>query len=147
MIQKIFCAMLLISLMIFTACGNSAAESKDFTPIKIIVNGKEMNARLYDTIPAESLKKQLPKTFYLNDSDNDFCGDTLEIDYTEKDIQTGYKNGDLAYWIPEKNFVIFVRDEEKSANTGNLIILGHIDEPQTVLDSLHGNLEVKILKE
>ena len=68
----------------------------------------------------------------------------MDIEYQERDVQSGYKNGDLAYWPPAKNFVIFVHGEEKSASTDNLVILGHIDEPQSVLDSLHGNLTVKM---
>lgn len=119
-------------------------EQAKFLPIRLTVNGRELKARLYDTAPARSLRQQLPKTVELNDSDNDFCGDTLDIEYQKGDVQSGYKNGDLAYWPPAKNFVIFVHDEEKSASTDNLVILGHIDEPQSVLDSLHGKLTVKI---
>ena len=119
-------------------------EQAKSVPIRLTVNGRELKARLYDTSPARSLRQQLPKTVELNDSDNDFCGDTLDIEYQERDVQSGYKNGDLAYWPPAKNFVIFVHGEEKSASTDNLVILGHIDEPQSVLDSLHGNLIVKM---
>ena len=153
-----------VLLMMTTACGakkstaaetrppvNTAAvavqpqkENKAATPITLTINGKMLKAYLNDSVPAQSLKEQLPKTVRLNDSDNDFCGDTLNLKYSEKDVQSGYKNGDIAYWPPAQNFVIFVKDEEKSANTGNLVILGHITEPQPVLNSLHGNLEVKI---
>ena len=155
---------LTVLLLMTTACGakkstaaetrppvNTAAvavqpqkENKAATPITLTINGKKMKAYLNDSVPAQSLKDQLPKTVRLNDSDNDFCGDTLNLKYSEKDVQSGYKNGDIAYWPPAQNFVIFVKDEEKSANTGNLVILGHITEPQSVLNSLHGNLEVKI---
>ena len=119
-------------------------ENKAATPITLTINGKKMKAYLNGSVPAQSLKEQLPRTVRLNDSDNDFCGDTIHLKYGEKDVQNGYKNGDIAYWPPANNFVIFVKDEEKSANTGNLVILGHITEPQSVLDSLHGELEVKI---
>lgn len=161
-IASLCCVVVL--LMVTTACGakkstaaetrppvNTAAvavqpqkENKAATPITLTINGKMMKAYLNDSVPAQSLKEQLPKTVRLNDSDNDFCGDTIHLKYSEKDVQSGYKNGDIAYWPPANNFVIFVKNEEKSANTGNLVILGHITEPQSVLNSLHGNLEVKI---
>lgn len=154
-----------VLLMMTTACGvkknaaaaesrppvNTAAvavqppkENKAATPITLTINGKMLKAYLNDSVPARSLKEQLPKTVRLNDSDNDFCGDTIHLKYSEKDVQSGYKNGDIAYWPPANNFVIFVKDEEKSAGTGNLVILGRITEAQSVLNSLHGTLEVKI---
>ena len=55
---------------------------------------------------------------------------------------TGYKNGDLALWTLVNNLVIFVKYEELSGNTGNLTILGKIEETQQVLDSLSGTLNV-----
>ena len=165
--KKMFASLccLTVLLLMTTACGakksraatesrppvNTAAvavqpqkENKAATPITLTINGKTMKAYLNDSVPAQSLKEQLPKTVRLNDSDNDFCGDTIHLKYSEKDVQSGYKNGDIAYWPPASNFVIFVKDEEKSASTGNLVILGHITEAQSVLNSLHGTLEVKI---
>lgn len=119
-------------------------ENNDATAIKLTIGDKVMKGYLNDSEPARSLAEQLPMTVTLNDSDNDFCGGNIDIRYTSDDVQSGYKNGDLAFWTPANNFVIFVDDEEKSANTGNLVILGRIDEPQNVLDSLEGSIDVTI---
>lgn len=81
---------------------------------------------------------------YLNDSDNDFCGDNIDIKYSESDVTSGYKNGDLAFWTPANNFVIFVSGEENSANTGDLVKLGRITSPQKDIDALEGRIEVII---
>lgn len=107
-----------------------------------------LEAYLNDSVPAQSLISQLPLTVTLNDSDNDFCGDSLDIEYSESDVTSGYQNGDLVFWTPASNFVIFVSGEENSANTGNLVKLGHITSPQEMLDALEGQIDVTIaLKE
>ena len=116
----------------------------DMIPITLTIGDKVLNGYLNDTAPVQGLIEQLPLTVTLNDSDNDFCGGNLDIKYSESDIQKGYKNGDLAFWTPANNFVIFVDDEENSAETGNLVILGKITESQEVLDSLEGTINVTI---
>lgn len=123
------------------AADNSAGET---TPITLTIGDTVLNGYLNDSDPAKSLIAMLPLTVTLNDSDNDFCGDNLDIEYSEDDVQSGYKNGDLAFWPPASNFVIFVDDEENSANTGNLVILGKITEPQAALDALEGTIDVTI---
>lgn len=121
---------------------------EDTTPITLTIGDMVLSGYLNNSVPAQSLIAQLPLTVTLNDSDNDFCGDNLVIEYSENDVQSGYKNGDLAFWTPASNFVIFVDDEENSENTGNLVILGKITEPQETLDALEGTIDVTIaLKE
>lgn len=120
------------------------ANLEDTTPITLTIGDTVLSGYLNNSIPAQSLISQLPLTVTLNDSDNDFCGGSLDIEYSESDVQSGYKNGDLAFWTPASNFVIFVDDEESSANTGNLVILGKITEPQETLDALEGRIDVTI---
>lgn len=128
-----------------TAPTEQPTESTDRqTAITLTIGDKVLNAYLNDSAPAKSLIAQLPLTVTLNDSDNDFCGGNLDIDYSDSDVTSGYHNGDLAFWTPANNFVIFVDDEENSANTGNLVILGKITESQEVLDSLEGRIDVTI---
>ena len=117
---------------------------KETSAITLTIGDMVLHGYLNDSIPAQSLIAQLPLTVTLNDSDNDFCGGSLDIEYTESDVQSGYKNGDLAFWTLANNFVIFVDDEENSANTGNLVILGKITESQEVLDALEGTIDVTI---
>ncbi len=120
---------------------DSAGEQ---TPITLTIGDKVLNAYLNDSVPAKSLIAQLPITVTLNDSDNDFCGGNLDIDYSDSNVTSGYHNGDLAFWTPANNFVFFVDDEENSANTGNLVILGKITESQEVMDALEGRIDVTI---
>lgn len=118
------------------------------TPITLTIGDTVLDAVLNDSVPAQSLISQLPMTVSLNDSDNDFCGDNLDIEYTESDVTSGYENGDLAFWTPANNFVIFVSGEETSDNTGDLVKFGTITSPQEMLDTLEGQIDVTIaLKE
>lgn len=116
--------------------------------ITLTVGDTVLEGYLNNSAAAQSLIAQLPLTVTLNDSDNDFCGDHLDLEYSESDVTSGYKNGDLVFWTPASNFVIFVSGEESSANTGNLVPLGHITSPQEMLDALEGTIDVTIaLKE
>ncbi len=117
-------------------------------PITLTIGNEILEGYLSNSVPAASLIAQLPLTVTLNDSDNDFCGGNLNIKYGEKDIQEGYKNGDIMFWTPGNNFVIFVDDEESSNNTGDLVPLGHITSPKEQLEKLNGRINVTIaLKE
>lgn len=128
--------------------NKNANKSVGNTPITLTIGDTILEAYLNDSAAAQSLISQLPLTVTLNDSDNDFCGDNLDIEYSESDVTTGYKNGDLAFWTPANNFVIFVTGEKNSANTGDLVKLGRITSSQEMLDTLEGQLDVTIaLKE
>lgn len=123
-------------------------ESGEQTPVTLTIGDTVLDAYLNDSVPAQSLSAQLPITVSLNDSDNDFCGDHIDIEYSESDVTSGYENGDLTFWTPANNFVIFVSGEENSSGTGDLVKLGHITSPQEALDALEGQIDVTIaLKE
>lgn len=124
------------------AASGETAEGQ--TAITLTIGDTVLQAYLEDTAPARSLAAQLPMTVSLNDSDNDFCGDNIDIEYGEEDVVSGYQNGELAFWTPANNFVIFVSGEETSAGTGDLVPLGMITEPQEALDALEGSIEVEI---
>lgn len=142
---------------IIAACGQEAAPgnaepntglSQSTTgkqiPITLTIGDTVLDAYLEDSAPAQSLLAQLPLTVTLNDSDNDFCGGNIDISYSAADVTTGYKNGDLAFWTPAKNFVIFVSGEENSANTGDLVKLGRITGDLSKLNDLSGQIDVSI---
>lgn len=123
-----------------TAVDHTAGQ----LPVTLTIGDTVLHAYLYDTEPARSLAAQLPMTVSLNDSDNDFCGDNIAIAYDEADVESGYQNGELAFWTPANNFVIFVSGEETSSGTGDLVKLGMITEPQEMLDALTGSIDVTI---
>lgn len=105
-----------------------------------------MDAYLNASASAQSLLSQLPFTVTLNDSDNDFCGDNIDIAYSESDVTSGYQNGDLVFWPAANNFMIFVNGGEDSASTDNLVKLGRITSPQEMLGALEGQIDVIIAR-
>ena len=143
-VKKLFASFLCLMCAAFAA--ETAFAEDGGMPVTLTVNGKAISARLDDSSAGRSLAAQLPLTVRLNDSGNDFCGGSLNIDYGSEDVKSGYKNGELAYWTPAKNFVIFVSGEENSGTTGDLVKLGNILEPLSVLDSLSGTADVTIAR-
>ena len=150
-----------VSIMLLGGCGNAdigktkttasiekqqspSDKAEEQTAITLTAGDIVLEGYLNDSKAAGDLINQLPLNVTLNDSDNDFCGGDLSLHYDDEDVQRGYKNGDLAFWTPANNFVIFVDDEENSANTGDLVNLGHITSPQEKLDELEGTVDVTI---
>ena len=130
------------------ASSEPVGTNEEQALVTLTIGDTVLEGVLNDSVPAQSLISQLPLTVSLNDSDNDFCGGSLDIEYSESDVTSGYQNGDLVFWTPASNFVIFVSGEENSANTGDLVKLGHITSPQEMLDALEGQIDVTIaLKE
>lgn len=128
-----------------TAAGVEAIPAGS-TAVTLTIGDKVLDGILDDSGPARSLLSQLPLTVTLQDSGNDFCGDKIHVAYTEEDITSGYKNGDLAFWPAADNFVLFKNGEEHSDKTSGLVHLGRVTSSQKMLDSLSGTLTVNIAK-
>lgn len=121
------------------------ANKVNKTPVTLTIGDKTFNAVLNETTAAKDLISRLPVTVELFNSDNDYCGGiTPPLEYEEDEVQHGYKNGDLAFWTAGDDFVIFVKDEELSANTGDLVIIGNIVNDIDKLQNLDGTIDVLI---
>ena len=102
------------------------ASDDDVTKITLTIGDTVIPAVLNDTDPARDLIEKLPVTVSLNRGPVDYCGGIDPIKYEEDDVQEGYRSGDLAYWIPGQDFVIFLETEEASPGTPGLVMLGQI---------------------
>lgn len=105
--------------------ANPATE--DRVMITLTIGDRTIPAILYDNGPARDLTSKLPMTVTLNRGPIDYCGGIDPINYKESDVQSGYHNGDLAYWPPGHDFVIFTDKEETSSGVGNLVIIGKVE--------------------
>lgn len=137
----------LMALAIFSLCAFASAEETDQTgtPITLTIGDTVLQAYLNDTTCAQELLSRLPVTVSLFNSGHDYCGSiSPALSYDEADVQLGWKDGDLAFWTAGDDFVIFHDDEELSADTGNLVILGHVTSDIEQVRALPDSIEVTI---
>ncbi len=81
----------------------------------------------------------------LNRGPHDYCGGiSPALVYDEKDVQNGWKNGDLAFWTAGNDFVIFHNDEENSSSTGNIVNIGAVTSNINTVRSLGENINVTV---
>lgn len=114
-------------------------------PVKLKINGKVFEDNFYDYQPTQNLLKQMPLTVSLNRGSKDFCGGSLNISYKETDLVDRYEIGDLTYWIPGKNFVIFTNGDGKVAGK-DLVPLGKLKAPVQEILQLGDGFEVVLEK-
>lgn len=119
--------------------------SQERTEITLTIGNRRLNAWLNGSTASKDLTSHLPVTVTLADSDNDYCGSiSPALSYEQSEVQSGYRNGDLAFWTAGNDFVIFMDDEESSANTGNLVILGQVTDDYSFLIGQGGTVDVTI---
>lgn len=114
------------------------------TAVTITVGDKTIPAVLNDTTTAKDLISRLPYTISLNRYSHDFCGNPTErLAYDEKDVQFGWRNGEISYEKETPYFVIFFGDEDNSSIHGNQVIIGKVDVDMETLKGL-GNSRIDI---
>lgn len=126
------------------ASADSRRLAGDGAPITLTIGDKVIPAILYDTLPARDLMAKLPVTVSLNRGPIDYCGGIDPIDYGKEDVQAGYRNGDLAYWVPGQDFVIFTAKEETSSGVSDLVIIGRVRCDIEEIQGLDSTIEVTI---
>lgn len=123
----------------------SSNENSEQTAITLTIGNKVLNAYLNNSTAATDLLSRLPVTIRLTNSGHDYCGDiTPPLSYKEEEIQNGWKNGDLAFWVTGNDFVIFHDDEETSSSTGNIVVIGHVTDDIDRIRELDATIDVVI---
>lgn len=128
-----------------TENSGSSNENKEQTAITLTIGEKVLNAYLNNNTAATDLLSRLPVTVRLTNSGHDYYGDIIPaLSYKKEEIQSGWKNGDLAFWITGNDFVIFHDDEETSSSTGNIVVIGHVTDDIDKIRELDATIDVKI---
>lgn len=137
----------MLMLLAFALCGQAQPPdvvSKDSTKITLTIGNKIIPAILYSTSPARDLMARLPVTVSLNRGPVDYCGGIEPINYGKDDVQVEYSSGDLAYWIPGQDFVIFTETKKSSSKSPDLVILGQISPDIKKIKDLGSTIKVTI---
>lgn len=126
-----------------TAQNNANAGETDIT---LTINGKQYPAVLYDNATSRQLIAALPHTVSLGRGNRDYCGDINlgTTEYDEADVQNGYQNGDLVYWLPGDDFVIFRTGEETADSVSDCVVIGRLLEGLNEIENMGGSIEVTI---
>ena len=102
------------------------ADNDQQTRIKIIVGEEEMMATLYDHDAARDFIEMLPMTMELKDyaSTEKIYGLSEKLSTKGSPSGSAARAGDIAYYVPWGNLVLFYKDFGYS---NGLIILGRIE--------------------
>ena len=140
-----------VALMAISSAGSAAAsdapaasQAGKNVKITLTIAGKMISAVLYDTAPTRDLAAKLPVTVSLNRGPVDYCGGISPVAYNKEDVSSGYHSGDLAYWIPGQDFVIFTKDEDPPSQTPDLVILGQVRADMEKIRALGSTIRVTI---
>ncbi|BBO74226.1 hypothetical protein DSCW_16430 [Desulfosarcina widdelii] len=141
----------MLMLLSFAGCSTvhasnagSKTSNENGTKITLTIGNTVIPAILHNTAPARDLAAMLPVTVSLNRGPVDYCGGFAPMHYEKKDVQAGYRSGDLAYWIPGRDFVIFTETKEASSGNPDLVILGQISTDIQAVRDLGSTIKVTI---
>lgn len=127
---------------------DSASPSvQDGTAVILSIDGTDYKATLYNTPAANELLARLPLALSLNRGGRDYCGGMNPVSYDQKQVQSGYRNGQLAYWIPGQDFVIFLEGEENGSSVQGVVPLGEMTDSFQPLLGLGRTIQVRIQRD
>ena len=113
--------------------------------ITLQVGNTVIPAMLNDSRSAQELVGRLPYTVRLHKYAHDYCGVMDEpLSYDEKDIHNGWVNGDIVFAADGNYLTILYKDEEISQQFGNLVTLGRITAPLSIMDRLDDAISLRI---
>ncbi len=120
--------------------------------IRIIIDGKEIKAELYNTECAEKIYNSLPIESEINEWGDEFyfsIGIKMPLDSTAK---THVKVGDIGYWPPGEALAIFfgktpISKGEDPVAASEVNIIGRLIDDPNSLKKLKGAKRIRIEKE
>ncbi len=123
----------------------TTTEQNNQTPITLTADGKTIPAELNNSRAARELISRLPYTVDLDRYDHDYCGVMdAPLAYDKQDLKNGWKNGEIAFAADGSYFAILYKDEEISAQFGNLVTLGELCQDPLVMETLPARISLTI---
>lgn len=125
--------------------GYASRTLESGTKINLVVGETIIPAELNNSKSSQALIARLPYTVRLQRYEHDYCGvmDT-PLSYDEKDMQSGWLNGDIALAVNGNYFTILYKDEEISKQFDGIVNLGVLKAPLSVVDTLDQSVSLRI---
>ncbi|GAB5047085.1 cyclophilin-like fold protein [Thermodesulfovibrio sp. TK110] len=122
------------------------------TKVRLIIDGKEIKAELYDTECAKKILEALPIESKINEWGEEFyfsIGITMPLDST---ATTCVAVGDIGYWPPGKALAVFfgktpLSTGEDPVAASEVNIVGKVIDDPAILKTLKGAKKIRIEKE
>lgn len=114
------------------------------TEINLTIGEKVIPAVLIDSTPAKELLTMLPYSVNLHKYTHDYCGVMDALTYEQKELRSGWSNGDIAFAADGNYFAILYRDEEISQQYGNMVTMGRLTVDPMVMDTFEDAISVEI---
>ena len=129
------------SLLVAALSGNAVYAA---TPITIKAGNTLITATQDDSTTSRDFVKSLPLTIGMKRwGDREYYGKLREPLSDQGRKQSGFANGDVAYWVPGGSFAIFF-DDKVNPDISNLIVFGKISSDLKVFDAMDESLDMRI---
>lgn len=115
--------------------------------IKITLNFGSVSipATLNDTETARAFADKLPAIIRVSGTGIDFCGQMpFSLPYEQRQVDRGWKDGDINYNPGGGWFALLFDDEENSKRYGDQVNMGHVGAPLDILHELDGSFDLVI---
>ena len=114
------------------------------TPITMKAGDQVITAMLDDSPTAQDFIKSLPLTLSMKRWGNrEYYGKVRQPLSAQGKRQSGFANGDVAYWVPGGSFAVFFNDKV-NPDISDLIVFGKVTSDLRAFDALGESLEMRI---
>jgi hypothetical protein len=124
--------------------GGQRADASNGTPIRITFGNTELTGRLRDNATARDLAEQLPFTLSFRDHNNAEKTAPLPRELAVDDAPAGHDPaaGDIGYWAPGGDFVLYYDDEAPYFD--GIVRIGEFDGEMQAIERLPEDSSVTI---
>jgi hypothetical protein len=131
-------------LLIGAASGLSEANAQEGQRIRIRMGEQSVTATLNTSDAARDLAAMLPLSIRMRDHLRREKTGPVPRPLSERTVGSAtYESGDLGYWRPGGNFVIFYKHDGLTIPQPGIVLLGKVDAGAGIFD-IPGNVDVTV---
>jgi hypothetical protein len=133
-----------VGVVFAAAVGSSAAAGEDTRQIRIRLGERTAMATLNDSAAARDFAAMLPLSIRMRDHMEREKTGPVPGPLSERTAATpNYQSGDLGYWRPGGNFVIFYRHDGLAIPAPGIVILGRLNSGAEIFNT-PGTVDVTV---